>query len=342
MQVRVWAGVKAAVVILTAAALQHMAVEPARAHETIKQDTSAPAVRTASTNRWGANYFPNVTLTTQDGTKVRFYDDLLKGKSVAINVIYTQCKDECPLETARMVQVQKLLGERMGKDIFFYSISIDPEHDTPEVLKAYAEKFGVGLGWTFLSGNAEDINLVTKKLGLSRNSDAANKDGHTASLMVGSEPTGQWMRNSAVDNPQFLADTIGTFLGWRDMKLGKNYAEARPLTVDKGQYLFQSRCTACHTIGRGDKLGPDLLGVSARRNRAWLTRYLAEPETMLAEGDPIASVLFEKYQTVRMPNLRLGGEDISALLSYLEAQSGAPRQQALKDSVQPTNGGPRN
>jgi len=231
------------------------------------------------------------------------------------------------------VRLQQLLGERMGKDIFFYSISIDPEHDTPEVLKAYAEKFGVGPGWTFLTGSVQDIRTVTKKLGLSRYSDAANKDGHTASLMVGDVPGGQWMRNSAVDNPQFLADTIGRFLGWRDMKQGQSYAEARPLVLDKGQYLFQSRCSACHTIGQGDKVGPELLGVTGRRERAWLARYLAEPETMLAEGDPIATALFDKYQTVRMPNLRLGGDDISALLSYLETQSGASRQQARGDTA---------
>src|SRR5690348_11471339 len=68
-------------------------------------------------NRWGADHFPNVPLVTQDGTVVHLYDDLLKGRSVAVNVIYTSCKDECPLETARLVQVQKLLGERMGRDI---------------------------------------------------------------------------------------------------------------------------------------------------------------------------------------------------------------------------------
>ena len=152
----------------------------------------------------GADYFPNVILTTQDGKQVRFYDDLLKGKSVAINVIYTNCTDECPLETARMSEVQRLLGPRMGRDIRFYSISIDPEHDTPEVLKAYAKKFGVGPGWLFLTGKKEDIVMLTKKLGLSRSSDLANRDGHASSLMLGNEATGQWMRNSAVDNPRFL------------------------------------------------------------------------------------------------------------------------------------------
>jgi protein SCO1 len=284
-------------------------------------------------NRWGADYFPNVPLTTQDGTAVRLYDDLLKGKSVAINVMYTSCKDECPLETARLAQVQQLLGERMGKDIFFYSITIDPKQDTPKVLKAYAQKYGVGPGWLFLTGKEEDIRLATKKLGLSRRKDSASKDGHTASLMVGNEPAGLWMRNSAVDNPQFLATTIANFLGWKNTTPGKSYTEARPLVLDKGEYFFQSQCSVCHSIGQGDKMGPDLLGVTARRDRAWLARYITAPDKMLAEGDPIATVLFEKYQYARMPNLRLSSDEVAAVLSYVEARGGAPREPVRKDSV---------
>src|SRR5262249_25427143 len=78
------------------------------------------------------SHFPNVELITQDGKKVHFYDDLIKGKIVAIDLIYTNCEYACPLETARMAQVQKKLGNRVGQDIFFYSISIDPERDTPK------------------------------------------------------------------------------------------------------------------------------------------------------------------------------------------------------------------
>src|SRR5512146_2087056 len=114
----------------------------------------------SSGSPWGANYFPNVPLITQDGTTLHFYDDLLKGKIVGIDLIYTHCKDECPLETAKLAQVQRLLGDRLGKDIFFYSISIDPEHDTPAVLKAYAEKFHAGPGWLFLTGKKADLDLV--------------------------------------------------------------------------------------------------------------------------------------------------------------------------------------
>src|SRR5262245_27216940 len=82
-----------------------------------------PAIAVAG-GRWGAEYFPNVPLTTQDGKVLRFYDDLLKGKSVVINLIYTRCTASCPLETAKLAQVQRLLGDRVGKDVFFYSISI--------------------------------------------------------------------------------------------------------------------------------------------------------------------------------------------------------------------------
>ena len=100
-------------------------------------------------------------LTTQDGKVVHFYDDLIKGKIVALDLIYTTCQYACPLETARLAQVQKLLGDRMGKDVFFYSITIDPDHDTPAVLKEYGEKFGAGPGWLFLTGKQADIELIS-------------------------------------------------------------------------------------------------------------------------------------------------------------------------------------
>jgi len=278
---------------------------------------------------WGADYFPNVPLITQNGRIVRFYDDLLKGKAVAINLIYTRCSASCPLETAKLVQVQRLLGNRVGKDVFFYSISIDPKHDTPEVLNAYAERFHVGPGWLFLTGTEEDIRLVTKKLGLSALTDAWSRDGHQPTLMVGNEATGEWMRNSAIENPKFLATMMSDFFGWKNGKPVRTYAESVQVPrAGKGNYLFQTRCAACHTIGRGDGLGPDLLNVTARRERSWLARYLAEPDRMLAEGDELAKELFAKYRNVRMPNLRLDSEEVSALLSHIDGESRAAVEQA--------------
>ena len=146
---------------------------------------------TADTRRPGPDRFLNVTLTTHEGTEVRFYDDLIKGKTVAIDLIYTTCEYACPLETAKMAQVQRLLGDRMGRDIFFYSITIDPEHDTPAVLKEYAERYRAGPGWLFLTGKKTDIDLLSRKLGLYTPPDPSNPDGHVPYLLVGNEATGQ-------------------------------------------------------------------------------------------------------------------------------------------------------
>jgi cytochrome oxidase Cu insertion factor (SCO1/SenC/PrrC family) len=94
-----------------------------------------------STSKWGANYFPDYLLTNHHGEEVRFFTDLIEDKIVLINFIYTSCPDACPLETSKLRQLYQLLEDRMGKDIFFYSISIDPDTDTVPVLKEYAERW---------------------------------------------------------------------------------------------------------------------------------------------------------------------------------------------------------
>jgi protein SCO1/2 len=135
------------------------------------------------------------------------------------------------------------------------------------------------------------------------------------------------MRHSAVDNPQFLAVTIGNFLhGWHDHKAEPSYAEVPPLpTLDPGAYLFRTRCAACHTVGQGDKVGPDLLGVTRRRERAWLARYVMAPDQMRTEHNPIATALSAQYKNVLMPNLQLSEADVAALITYMEAQNGTPK-----------------
>ena len=307
----------------TVAALCLGNIEPARAHGDAPHAIAKPDSRPVAAQRYGANYFPNIALTTQDGKTVRFYDDLLKDKVVAINFIYTSCTEVCPLETANLVQVYKQLGERAGRDVLFYSISIDPKNDTPEVLKAYAAKFGAP--WLFLTGRPEDIQLLGRKLGLLRDRDVAAGSHHSAQLLLGDEPKGQWQRNSAVDSPGFLAARMGTFFGWRDSAPGKSYAQAAIPVVQNGQRLFQSKCSACHTLGQGDRVGPDLAGVTKRRDRAWLVRYISEPEVLLAAKDPTALALFHRYKEIRMPNLKLGKSDVADLLSFLERAAGTSR-----------------
>lgn len=309
----------AGLVTATAIALSLGNAGPVRAHGGAPHEVAKPDSPPVAARRYGANYFPNIPLTTQDGKTVRFYDELLKGKVVAINFIYTSCTEVCTLETANLVQVYKQLGSRAGRDVVFYSISIDPKNDTPEVLKAYAAKFGAT--WLFLTGKPEDIQLLGKKLGMLRDRDVAAGSHHAAQLLLGDEPKGQWQRNSAVDSPPFLAARMGTFFGWRDAAPGKSYAEARPVVGHNGERLFQSKCSACHTLGQGDRVGPDLAGVTARRDRAWLARYISAPEALLAARDPTAVALFHRYKEIRMPNLKLGSSDVADLVSFLEGFS---------------------
>jgi mono/diheme cytochrome c family protein len=98
-------------------------------------------------------------------------------------------------------------------------------------------------------------------------------------------------------------------------------AEAAPpaQTVDQGRALFEQKCTACHTIGGGKKVGPDLKGVTARRDQAWLTRWLSAPDKMLAQKDPTATQLLQENNNVPMPNMALSSADVTALLAYLTA-----------------------
>ena len=179
---------------------------------------------------WGADYFPNVPLVTHENKPVRFFDDLIKDKVVAINFIYTSCPDVCPLETAMLREVQEILGDRVGRDVFMYSITIDPERDTPEALKRYAEKFDVGPGWLFLTGKKDDITLLRRKLGLYSDEAGGDKlQAHSVSGIMGNQKTGRWMKMSPFENPYILATQIGSWLpnykDTQDMK-EQNYANA--------------------------------------------------------------------------------------------------------------------
>jgi len=108
---------------------------------------------------------PEFTLTSQDGTPVRLAD--FRGKVVAVTFIYTLCTDTCPVLTPMMSFVQDRLGRDFGTKIAFVSITVDPERDTPQVLKEYAQAFGANLGgWAFVTGAPETIREVTRRYGV--------------------------------------------------------------------------------------------------------------------------------------------------------------------------------
>jgi protein SCO1/2 len=112
----------------------------------------------------GAEFYTNAVLHTHDNKPVKFYDDLIKGKLVAINFIYTGCQKSCPRSTGNLQKAQQLLGSRVGRDIFMYTLTLKPEEDDPEVLKSYAQSHGAKPGWLFLTGNEYDLTTIRFKL----------------------------------------------------------------------------------------------------------------------------------------------------------------------------------
>ena len=285
--------------------------------------------------RWHKDYFPNVDLLTQDGKKVRFYDDVIKGKVVAINFIYTKCPDVCPLDTAALRRVQKLIGPRMGREVHFYSISLDPKNDTPAVLKKYMRTFDVGPGWTFLTGRPQDLALIQSKFGIKPVS-AGMLTAHDTRFVLGNEPIARWLKRTPHDNPHVLAHILTNDLASPGMRrdVGPQRASAgsgRIEGVTEAAKMFMSRCSACHTIGGGDgKLGPDLAGVVERRPRAWLHRWIKEPDRMMAEKEPTVMAMVAKYRGLPMPNLKLTNAEVAALIGYIGDETKRHRATAPK------------
>jgi protein SCO1 len=157
-------------------------------------------------------HLPNVELITQDNTRVRFYDDLVKDKRVVIQFMFARCKDICPVITHHLAQVQGMLKGRVGQDIFFYSITLSPEEDSPRDLKAFAKKHGVGTGWTFLTGRPDDILLLRKSLGFFYNDpkEDADRNNHSGMIVVGTEPLMRWAMCQGGADPEWIATVIRT------------------------------------------------------------------------------------------------------------------------------------
>jgi mono/diheme cytochrome c family protein len=124
---------------------------------------------------------------------------------------------------------------------------------------------------------------------------------------------------------KWLPIALGIFLfAWSTV-----WVSAAPATqsAEQGQALFEQKCKGCHTIGGGNLVGPDLQGVTLRRDPAWIKAFIADPGKVIASGDPIAKKLVSEHNNMQMPNLGLSQTDIEALLAYFETQTGqAPAQ----------------
>jgi protein SCO1/2 len=185
------------------------AITPLSAGLRAGSSTSASGVQDAR-ERIEKRYFPDVTLFTQDNHAVHFYRDLVKDKIVVFNFFYAHCEGICPLVTANLVKVQKLLGGRVGRDIFINSITLKPNEDTPQVLKAYAEMHGIRPGWSLLTGKPQDVELLRRSLGFTNLDPVLDQDKsqHIGNIRYGSEPLLQWTAIPGMTKAESIARAI--------------------------------------------------------------------------------------------------------------------------------------
>jgi protein SCO1/2 len=288
----------------------------------------APAI--AGDSPWGKAYLPNNRVVDQDNRSLSFYDDSLKGKITILSFIYTTCRDICPVVTARLSQLEEKLGSVVGRDVFFVSISIDPENDTPEKMKEYAKAFSAGPSWLFLTGTPENMEAIRYKLG---ERSGGKISQHRNEILLYNDNNGVWERASVFGDLNTLAETVRAMdPAWRSQAAGNpsaGIAKAAAASATgpdptiglPGEALFIKTCASCHSIGRGPKVGPDLVNLTSRRDRSWIVSYIANPDKIRSQDTPVVRELTEKFPTIRMPNLGLADVDISDVIAYIEAMT---------------------
>jgi protein SCO1 len=171
-------------------------VQPLLAQQPFSQQSNPPATAVELS-------VPDVELVNQSGERVRFNSDVIKGRVAVITSFLTNCSSFCPITQEKLAQLAKVLGDKMGRDVVFISVSVDPENDTPAQMKAWGEKFHVGKGWSLLSGSKQDMEILLKSLGLY----VAIPQRHQSALIIGNQKSG-WSRVSSWSTAEKLARIV--------------------------------------------------------------------------------------------------------------------------------------
>jgi protein SCO1/2 len=169
----------------------------------------------SSRERIRDRFFPNLLLTTHEGRKVKFYDDLVKDKLVIFNMFYAKCEGICTPITRNLVRLQQVLGDRVGKDIFMYSFTLNPKEDNVAALQHYAHMHKVKPGWLFVTGSVDDMELLRHKLGYVDPDPEVDKDrsNHIGVLKYGNEPLQRWGGCPGMESPEWIAEMI-SWVDW--------------------------------------------------------------------------------------------------------------------------------
>jgi cytochrome oxidase Cu insertion factor (SCO1/SenC/PrrC family) len=151
---------------------------------------AAKAAPAADVEEKARRYFTDLPVVTQDGKELRFFSDVLKDRVVLVSLFYTNCTGMCPINNAKLAEVQGLLGDSLGRNIFLVSVTLDPENDTPEALKDYASKFEAKKGWLFLTGEKNNLKKITYRLGQT----SPQIETHNPLFMLGNVGAAHWSK----------------------------------------------------------------------------------------------------------------------------------------------------
>lgn len=187
--------------LLLAAAVPALGQDPA-CHEGDAAQAAAPAP--AAPQRLRALNIPDSRVFDQDGRGLRFYTDLVQGKVVIMNFIFTTCTTICPPMAANFSRLQDLLGDQLGTEVHLISVSVDPVTDTPARMKAFGEKFHRKPGWTLVTGSKPEVDKLLKALKIF----TPDKNDHSPTVLMGNDALGIWTRAYGLAAPESLMETL--------------------------------------------------------------------------------------------------------------------------------------
>lgn len=167
-----------------------------------------PAAGLWAENPSAHGYFTDIELIDQHGKTQRLYSDLIQDKVVLVNAFFTSCTGSCPVMAGHLVKVQDWLGERLGKEVYIVSVSVDPATDSQAKLAEYAERFGAREGWYFLSGEPANVEAALRKLGQY----VDEPEAHTSVMMIGNDRTSLWKKVQGLSQPKQLIAVLDSVI----------------------------------------------------------------------------------------------------------------------------------
>lgn len=193
--------------------------------------------------------FPDILVSDQHGREYRFFEDLIKNRSVVVNFMFTQCALICPGTTSHLVRLHEAFQGAVGRDLTFLSISLDPQNDTPEALHRYWEAFGRHEGWHYLRGNYEETELLRRRMGVYDLDPVidADKTQHAGIVTFGNDATDRWAALPALSTITDLKETITRFALGGKRRLRRAIAAQ---VDERSQKIYRGRGTIQSAPGR--------------------------------------------------------------------------------------------